>query len=137
MPFMSGVKPESYRGASAQRSTQEIVGGQARVQAPRRHRLVRADHVAADDDLVGELAFTRLAHEDPASRCRGNLVGFHVYIALGPRGEQLTGVERVFAARQKMVGGVERDETLRVLRAVNIFAASSMSTTASRANASP
>ena len=69
----------------------------------------------ADEDPVGELAFTRLAHEDPASRCRGNLVGFHVDIALGPRGEQLAGVERVFAARQKMVGGVERDETLRVL----------------------
>src|SRR2546426_4265881 len=47
-----GVGPEGHRGASTQSGAQQIVRRQTRVQAPRRHRLVRAANVPCAADLV-------------------------------------------------------------------------------------
>ena len=109
-----GVEPHRHRGAAAERGEQQVVGRRPGVEAAGRDRLVGAQHVAAGRDELRELAFPRLAHDDLArDRVRRGGSGA-TEKALRPRGDHVAGIGCVLAAREQVVGGVERDEALRV-----------------------
>lgn len=70
----------------------------------------------AGDDLLLEAAASRFTHDD-GSRfgCGNRLYLRHVEITLGPRSNDVGDIGGVFASREKMIGAVERNETLWVL----------------------
>ena len=72
--------------------------------------------MAPGRDELRELAFPRLAHDDLArDRVRRGGSGA-TEKALRPRRDHVAGIGCVLAAREQVVGGVERDEALRVQR---------------------
>jgi hypothetical protein len=107
-----GVKAKGHRRARAERGAKEIIGIRTGIESADRDRLVGTQPVASRVDVLRELAVSGL---DDANARHALLPG-GLDVARHPRREDFGGVSGVLLFRQQVIGVVERNEALRVLR---------------------
>ena len=114
--FALRIETQSHGGAGAEPSQHQIIGARSAVVAADGDRLVGPELMAPGGNPLGKLALPGLLDHH---RSRGGLQGLlfgQAQIAARPTRQHLGHIGRVLVPGQQVIGIVERNEALRVLR---------------------
>ena len=109
-----GIHPQGHGRAGAETGKEKIIGSRPGIGAPDGGRFIGDETVAPGPDIGPESFSMETHHGVAVFRIRG----FRGEVSLGPGGDGAGGIVGIGFPSQEVVGVIERDEALGVLRAI-------------------